>query len=153
MNFIHPKSEVDPRARLGDQVYVAAFACIRADEGEIRVGNNTSIQESCVVHGKNVSIGDNVTVGHGAIVHGCKVADNVLIGMNATLLNGSEIGEWSIVAAGAVVTEGTKVPSKSIVAGVPGKVLRACTDADLQRIKDSAQAYVDRIKQIGQERR
>ena len=114
MKFINPKAEVDPRARLGDNVYIAAFACIRADEGEITIGDNTSVQESCTVHGKNVSIGNNVTVGHGAVVHGCTVKDNVLIGMNSTLLNNCEIGEWSIVAAGAVVTEGSKIPPNSV---------------------------------------
>ena len=149
MTFIHPKSDVDPAARLGKNIYVAAFACIRADEGEIRVGEGTNIQESCVVHGKNVSIGNGVTVGHGAIVHGCKVGDNVLVGMNATLLNGCEIGEWSIVAAGAVVTEGTKVPAESIVAGVPAKILRSANDMDRQLIRDSCENYLQKLRKLG----
>ncbi|MFA5930356.1 MAG: gamma carbonic anhydrase family protein [Candidatus Micrarchaeia archaeon] len=149
MSFIHPKSDVDATASLGKNVYIAAFACIHADEGSIEVGDSTSIQETCVIHGKNVRIGKNVTVGHGAIVHGCKVADNVLIGMNATLLNGCEIGEWSIVAAGAVVTEGMRVPPGSIVAGVPAKILRSVADADKKLIADSCENYLQKLRKMG----
>ena len=148
MNFIHPKAEVDPKAKLGNNVYVAAFACIRADEGEIEIGDNTNVQESCVVHGKNVSIGNNVTVGHGAIIHGCKIGDNILIGMNATLLNDCEVGEWSIVAAGAVVTESTKIPPNSVCAGIPAKVLRPAAEKDRELIKYSYNNYLEKIKKI-----
>lgn len=149
MSFINPKSDVDPKARLGKNVYIAAFACIRADEGEISIGECTSIQEGCTVHGKGVKIGSNVTVGHGAIVHGCTVSDNVLVGMNATLLNGCEIGEWSIIAAGAVVTEGAKIPAGSIVAGVPGKILRQTGEKDRQLIRDSCEEYLKKLKKMG----
>ncbi|OIO28514.1 gamma carbonic anhydrase family protein [Candidatus Micrarchaeota archaeon CG_4_10_14_0_2_um_filter_60_11] len=145
MRFIHPKSEVDPKARLGENVCVCAFACIRADEGEIEVGNNSNVQESCVLHGKGVSIGKNVTIGHGAIVHGCKVNDNVLVGMNSTLLDGCEIGEWSIVAAGAVVTPGTMIPPNSVCAGVPAKILRQTSEKDRELITRSWQEYAERI--------
>jgi len=149
MSFIHPKSDVGAAARLGRNVYVSAFAVIHADEGSIEVGDNSSIQETCVIHGENVRIGKNVTVGHGAIVHGCKVADNVLIGMNATLLNGCEIGEWSIVAAGAGVTEGMRVPPGSIAAGVPAKILRQATEADKKLISDSCENYLQKLREMG----
>jgi carbonic anhydrase/acetyltransferase-like protein (isoleucine patch superfamily) len=149
MSFIHPKSEVDKSAVLGKNVYIAAFASIRADEGSVEVGGNTSIQESCVLHGENVRIGNNVTVGHGAILHGCHVSDNVLVGMNATLLDGCEIGEWSIVAAGAVVTLGMKVPEKSIVAGVPAKVLRQANEKDFKLIRDSCENYLQKLRKMG----
>ncbi|VVC01840.1 Carbonic anhydrase [uncultured archaeon] len=149
MSFVHPKSDVDAAAKLGRNVYIAAFASIRADEGSVEVGNNASIQESCVVHGKNVRIGNNVTVGHGAIVHGCRISDNALIGMNATLLNNCEIGEWSIVAAGAVVTEGMKVPPGSIVAGVPAKILRPATEADKKLITGSCENYLQKLRKMG----
>jgi carbonic anhydrase/acetyltransferase-like protein (isoleucine patch superfamily) len=133
MSFIHPKSDVDPKAKLGKNVYVAAFASIHADEGEIEIGDCTSIQESCVLHGKRVKIGSNVTVGHGAIVHGCELGDRVLVGMNATILCGAKVGDDCIIAAGAVVREGDIIPPKSIVMGVPGKVRRVCTEEDLER--------------------
>ena len=148
MSFLHPKSDVDAAAKLGKNIYIAAFAAIRADEGSIKIGSSTSIQESCVVHGKNVAIGNNVTVGHGAIVHGCKISDNVLVGTNATLLNGCMIGEWSIVAAGAVVTEGMNVPAGSIVAGVPAKILRQTTGADKKLIHESCENYLQKLKKM-----
>ena len=148
MTFIHPKSEVDPKAKIGKNCYIAAFACIRADEGEIEIGEGTSIQESCVVHGEGVKIGKNVTVGHGAIVHGCVVNDNVLVGMNATLMDGCEIGRWSIVAAGAVVTEGTKVPAGCVVAGVPAKIIRQIDDEMRKMIEKSAENYLEKLKEM-----
>ncbi len=149
ISFIHPKSDVDANAHLGKNVYVAAFAAIRADEDEIFIGDCTSIQESCVVHGRNVRIGSHVTVGHGAIVHGCQVEDHVLIGMHATLLSGCRIGEYSIIAAGALVLENAVIPPRSVVMGMPGKVVRACTEEDVKRIEFSANSYVEKIKAMG----
>ncbi len=149
MSFIHPKSDVDEKAKLGRNVYVAAFAAVRADEGEIQIGDCTSIQESCVVHGRNVRIGHHVTVGHGAIVHGCQVGDHVLVGMHATLLSGCQIGEYSIIAAGALVLENALIPPKSVVMGVPGKVVRQTSDDDVKRICFSAQSYLDKLKAMG----
>ncbi len=148
MSFIHPKSDVDKKVKLSPNTYIAAFAAIRADEGEIRIGKCVSIQESCVVHGPGVEIGDNVTIGHGAIVHGCKVGSNVLVGMHATLLTGCEIGEWSIIAAGALVPEGMKIPPRSVVMGLPAKVVRQCTDADIERIKFSSQSYLNKLEKM-----
>ncbi len=149
MSYINPKSDVDKTVKISPNTYIAAFASIRADEGEIKLGKCISIQESCVVHGSGVEIGDNVTVGHGAIVHGCKVGNNVLVGMHATLLSGCEIGEWSIIAAGSVVVEGVKIPPKSIVMGVPGKVVRKAEEKDFERIKFSTKSYIDKLKAMG----
>ncbi|VVB99376.1 Carbonic anhydrase [uncultured archaeon] len=149
MSFIHPKSEVDPKAKIGKNCYIAAFACIRADEGEIEIGEGTSIQESCVVHGEGVKIGKNVTVGHGAIVHGCVVSDNVLVGMNAVIMDRCEIGRWSIVAAGAVVTEGTKVPAGYVVAGVPAKIIKQVDEEMRQKIAAAAENYIEKLKKMG----
>ncbi|MFH1095338.1 MAG: gamma carbonic anhydrase family protein [Candidatus Micrarchaeota archaeon] len=134
---------------MGKNVYVAAFAAVRADEDEIVIGDCTSIQESCVVHGRGVKIGDYVTIGHGAIVHGCVVSNHVLIGMHATLLNQCQIGEYSIIAAGALVLEKAVIPARSVVMGVPGKVVRTCTEDDVKRIDFSAQSYVDKLKAMG----
>lgn len=153
MNFIHPKAEVDSKAVLGDNSSVWAFAVLRADEGNITVGDNTSIQEHCLLHGdlgKDVVVGNNVTIGHGAIVHGAQVGDNVLVGMHATILTGAEIGEWSIIAAGAVVREGEKIPANSLVAGVPGKVVRQLTGEDRKRIVEAAENYVNKLRRMEQ---
>ncbi len=146
MNFIHPKSDVDSKAKLGENVYVSAFAVINSNEGTIEIGDNTSIQECCVLHGEKVKIGKNVTVGHGAIIHGAKVGDNVLIGMNATILDEAEIGDWCIIGAGAVVTGGSKIPPESLVLGVPAKVVRKITEEDRKLIVESCENYLKKLK-------
>jgi gamma-carbonic anhydrase len=87
-------------------------------------------------------VGDRVTVGHGAILHGCVVEDRCLIGMGAILLNGSRIGSDSIVAAGTLVTERTVIPPRSLVMGSPGQVRRALVDAELALILEGAANYV-----------
>lgn len=146
MSFIHPKAEVDPKAKLGKNVYISAFAVINANEGPIEIGDNTSIQECCVLHGKSVRIGNNVTVGHGAIVHGAKIGSNVIVGMNSTILDDAEIGDWCIIGAGAVVTGGTKIPEGSLVLGVPGKAVRKITEEDRKMIVSAYENYLKKLK-------
>ncbi len=142
--FIHGKAEVDPKARLGRDTSVWAFAAIRADEGSISIGDRTNVQEGCVIHGKDVSIGKNVTMGHGAVVHGAKVDDNVVVGIRSTVLDGAEVGEWCIIGAGSLVLPGKKIPPGSVVMGVPGKVVREVTEKDRDCIRESASEYVRR---------
>ncbi len=146
MKFIHPKAEVDSKAKLGENVYVGAFAVVNANEGEIEIGDNSSIQECCVLHGKKVKIGKNVTLGHGAIVHGARIGDNVLVGMNATVLDGAEIGDWCIIGAGAVVVGGARIPDRSVVLGIPGKVVREITEEDKRLIIESYENYLEKLK-------
>jgi carbonic anhydrase/acetyltransferase-like protein (isoleucine patch superfamily) len=86
-------------------------------------------------------LGDYVTIGHGAVLHGCTVESHSLIGMRVTLLNNVRIGTQSIVAAGAVVTEGTIIPPRSLVMGLPAKVKRELTETEIQSIDDYAQRY------------
>ncbi|MBI2940882.1 MAG: gamma carbonic anhydrase family protein [Chloroflexi bacterium] len=120
-------------------------AVARGDIAPIRIGDCTNVQDHCTVHvdaGLPAIIGDYVTVGHGAIVHGARVEDNVLIGMHATVLSGATIGANSIIGAGALVTENTRIPAGSLVLGVPGKVVRATTSEEHERIRASALGYV-----------
>ena len=88
-----------------------------------------------------------MSVGHGAVIHGCVLEDNVLIGMNATVLNGAHIGKNSIVGAGAVVSEGKEFPERSLILGVPGKVVKELSDEQVQHIQDNADNYVKLSKQ------
>ncbi len=97
--------------------------------------------------GYPVEIGDNVSVGHGAVVHGCRLEDNVLIGMNATVLNGAHIGKNSIVGAGAVVSEGKEFPEKSLILGVPAKAVKELSSEQIKMIQDNADNYVKLSKQ------
>ncbi|MEM3690114.1 MAG: gamma carbonic anhydrase family protein, partial [Candidatus Micrarchaeia archaeon] len=92
MIYIHPKAEVVGNVSIGEGSSVWAFAVIRGDEGKIRIGKNTSVQEHCVIHGERVEVGDNVTIGHSAVIHGAKIGSNVLIGIKAVVLDEAEIG-------------------------------------------------------------
>lgn len=132
---------------LGAGVSVWYGAVIRGDACAIRVGENSNVQDCCCLHGaKDTTVGKNVTIGHGAIVHGCTVEDNCLIGMGATILDGAVIGEGSIIGAGALVSEGKVIPPRSLVVGVPGKVLREVTDEQFEGILKNAALYVEEGK-------
>src|SRR5512136_72200 len=115
---------------LGDVVIgerCAAFpgAVVRADFGPIRIGDDVLIEDKVVLHGdpKGLDIGNSVTLGHGAVVNSRRIGNQVLIGMNATVLHESEIGNRCIIAAGAVVGQGMMVPDGSFVTGVPGRIV------------------------------
>ena len=114
---------------LGKGVSVWYNAVLRGDEGAITVGENTNIQDGAVMHEETV-VGSGCTIGHNAIVHGCTMGDNVLIGMNATVLTGAKIGHGSIIAAGALVKENAVIPPNSLVVGVPGVVKRTIDRMD-----------------------
>ncbi|MDE1834805.1 MAG: gamma carbonic anhydrase family protein, partial [Candidatus Micrarchaeota archaeon] len=107
----------------------------------------SNVQDNSVMHGTAnkypTIVGDNVSVGHNAIVHGCIVGNNCLIGMGAIILEGAEIGDWCIIGAGAVVPEMAKIPSGSIVLGIPGKVARKVTKDHRARITRNWKVYVE----------
>lgn len=131
---------------LGEDVSVWFGAVIRADKDSISLGNRSNIQDNAVVHtstGYPVSIGQDVSVGHGAILHGCTIADRVLVGMGAIVMNGACVGENSIIGAGAVITERSEIPSGSVVLGVPGKVVRQTTEAQCEEIVKNAINYIE----------
>ncbi|MCL5961312.1 MAG: gamma carbonic anhydrase family protein [Chloroflexi bacterium] len=121
-------------------------AVIRGDMDSIVIGRNSNIQDLCMIHadrGMPVLIGRGVTLGHGAIVHAATVDDNVLIGMNAVVLNRAHIGEGSIVGANAVVSAGKDIPPRSMVLGIPGKVVREVDEEGLDLIKHHADSYLE----------
>ncbi len=126
------------------------FGCVvRGDDAPLTVGARTNVQDLTMIHadtGTPNVIGANVTIGHRCVLHGARVEDGCLIGMGAILLGGSVVGAGSIVAAGAVVREGFVVPPRTLVAGVPAKVLRDVTDAEVEAISKSATGYVEKIR-------
>lgn len=136
---LHPTVRgADTAAVIGDvtcgpQVNLWYGAVLRGDSDAITVGEGTNVQDNCVLHcdpGTPLRVGSFCTIGHGAIVHGCTVSDHVLVGMGATLLNGCVIGEGSIIGAGALVPGGMEVPPRSLVVGVPGRVVRSVKEAE-----------------------
>jgi carbonic anhydrase/acetyltransferase-like protein (isoleucine patch superfamily) len=148
---IAPGAFVARGAVLIGDVHVGADASIwfgailRGDTERVRVGAQTNIQDGSVVHadpGFPCLIGREVTVGHRCVVHGARVGDRCLIGMSATVMNGATLGEECIVGAGALVPEGREVPPRSLVVGVPAKVARALTDAEVAGLRASAARYV-----------
>lgn len=149
---VDPSAYIDESAQVIGDVTIGAESSvwmnvvIRGDVNVIRIGARTNVQDGTVVHVMNgthpTTIGDEVTIGHGAVVHGSTIADRVLVGMGAILLNGASIGSDSIVAAGTLVPEGTSIPPRSLVMGVPGKVRRPLTDAEVASILQYSRNYV-----------
>ena len=150
---VHPTAYVDSSAQvigdveIGEASSIWMNAVVRGDVHWIRIGARSNVQDCSVVHVMNgthpTTIGDDVTIGHGAIVHGCTLQNRILIGMGAILLNGVEVGDDSIVAAGTLLTEGTQVPPRSLVMGAPGTVRRQLTDKDIASIRVYADRYVE----------
>lgn len=150
---VHPTAFVDESAQVIGDVHLGAESSvwmnvvIRGDVNVIRIGDRSNIQDGTIVHVMRdthpTRVGNDVTVGHAALLHGCTIEDRCLIGMGAQLLNGAVIGADSIVAAGTLVTEETKLPPRSLVMGRPGKVKRALTDAEVASILDYAERYVN----------
>jgi carbonic anhydrase/acetyltransferase-like protein (isoleucine patch superfamily) len=125
---------------------------IRGDTGHIIIGKNTSVQDNCVIHSgqepePDVSIGDEVQIGHGAVIHARKIGSHVLIGMNATILPGAEIGDYCIIGAGCVVGTDMKVPDNSFVVGVPGKIKGKATAEQLRWVEEASVEYAERGRQ------
>ena len=147
---ICPGAQVFGDVELNENVSIWHGAILRGDTDSITIGKNSNVQDNCVDHcteGFPVEIGENVSVGHGAVVHGCKLDDNVLIGMNATVLNGAHISKNSIVGAGAVVSEGKEFPENSLILGVPAKAVKELSPEQVEMIQNNADNYVRLSKQ------
>ena len=130
------------------------FNCVlRGDNDPIEIGENTNIQDGCVLHtdqGVPLTIGKDVTVGHMVMLHGCTIADETLIGIGSTILNRAKIGKNCIIGAHALIPEGKEIPDNSLVMGAPGKVVKEITPEQVQVIKGSAQVYVENWKRFSQ---
>lgn len=138
--FVCPGAAIVGDVTLGKNVNVWYNAVLRGDDGAIKVGDNTNVQDCAVLH-EETTVGSGCTIGHGAIVHGCTVGDNVLIGMGATVLNGAKIGDNCIVGAGALVTGKMHAPAGSMILGSPAKVVRLLTEAEIESNRESAREY------------
>ncbi len=137
---------------LGPGVNIWYGSVLRGDLAQITLGRRVNLQDGCIVHTDTdapQTIEEGVVVGHGGILHGRFIGRDTLVGIGARLLSGSEIGDECLIAAGAVVTEGRRIPSRSVVMGIPGKVVRAITAEELERTRlicahylEMAQRYV-----------
>lgn len=143
--WVAPSADVVGDVHLGAESSVWFGAVIRGDNTPMVIGARTNIQESAMLHsdpGAPLVIGEECTIGHHAILHGCTIADRVLIGMGAIVLNRAVIGTGSIVGAGALVTEGKEFPPHSLIVGSPARAIRQLDDAAAAMLKASADHYV-----------
>jgi len=145
--YLAPTAVVIGDVVIGPQSSVWFHAIVRGDVEKIRIGRRTNVQDSAVVHVTrdtwSTLIGDDVTLGHHATVHGCTIGNRVLVGIGAIVLDGAEIGDDCLIAAGALVPPGMKVPPRSLVSGVPGKVRRGLTDEEAAHLLWYANNYVE----------
>jgi len=131
---------------IGKNVTIWFQTIIRGDVAPIRIGAGTNIQDSSMVHCEyqcEQVIEENIVIGHKAILHGKQVGAGTLIGMGAILLSGSIIGEECIIAAGAVVRQNEKIPRRSMLAGVPAKIIREVTEEDLKLSRSISLRYIE----------
>ncbi len=145
-NYIAETAVVVGDVTLETDASVWHHCTLRGDVNWIHIGEETNVQDQTVVHVTHgtapTRIGARVTIGHSAIIHGCTIADEVLVGMGATILDHAEIGRHSIVGARALVTKDTEIPPRSLVLGQPAEVVRELTDKEVASIQEGAANYV-----------
>ena len=140
--FVSETAYIIGDVSIGENSSVWPGAIIRGDFATIEIGRNSQIEDNCIVHAGNpLVIGDNVHIGHNAVIHCSRIGNSVLIGINATLLDGVEIGDFCVVAANSVVSQEAKVPDFSFVAGVPAKVKGNTTPAQRASVEEGVKAY------------
>ena len=142
--FIADGAQVVGDVLIGDGSSIWFGSILRGDINRVVIGHHTNVQDQSVCHVTDDDacvVGNYVTVGHRAILHGCTIADEVLIGMGATVMNGVVIGAQSIIGAAALLTEGLEVPPGSLVYGAPAKVISHLGEKERRQIKAWAEKY------------
>ena len=132
--FVHPTAVLVGDVIVGPRVYIAPNASLRGDFGRLIIEEGANLQDCCVMHGfpgTDTVIEVDGHIGHCAVLHGCVVKRNALVGMNAVIMDGAVVGESAIVAAQSFVKAGMEIPARTLVAGVPAKVLRDLTEEEM----------------------
>jgi carbonic anhydrase/acetyltransferase-like protein (isoleucine patch superfamily) len=144
--YIFESADIIGDVTIGAQSSIWFKAVVRGDVHYIRIGDRTNVQDGALLHVTRdthpLVIGNDVTIAHGVVLHGCTVKDRVLIGMGAIVLDGAVINEDSIVGAGALVPPSMEVPSRTLVVGVPAKVVRELKESEVKHIQQSAKNYI-----------
>lgn len=146
--YVFPTAEVIGSVELARDVSLWPGAILRGDLEPIRIGPGSNVQDNSVLHTSKdlpVEIGPNVTVGHSVTLHGCKILGQSIIGMGATILDGVVIEEETIIGAGSVVAPKMRIPRGKLALGVPARVVRNLTPAEIAHIQENAQEYVSLI--------
>lgn len=147
--WVAPNASVIGRVVLRRRASVWWGATLRGDNDLIEIGEDSNIQDGSVLHtdpGLPLSVGAGVTVGHLVMLHGCTVGAGSLVGIGAVVLNRARIGRNCLIAAKALVTEGTEVADNSLVVGAPGKVVKTLTEAHVERLREGAASYVEKCR-------
>ena len=142
--FVHPTAILIGDVIVGPRCYVGPAASLRGDFGRLELHAGANLQDTCVMHGfpnTDTVVEEDGHIGHGAVLHGCRIGRNALIGMNAVIMDGAIVGPESIVAAMTFVRANTHVPARSLVAGIPGKVVRPVTDDELRWKTEGTATY------------
>lgn len=142
--FVHPTAVIIGDVIIGPGVYVGPLASLRGDYGRIVMQEGSNIQDTCVIHGdgrQDTIIEEDGHIGHGAVIHGCVIGRNVLVGMNAVVMDEVVVGANSIIGATAFVKKGMIIPEYSLVAGAPAKIIKTLTDDDLKHKVLGTQKY------------
>lgn len=132
--FVHEAAVVIGDVIIGPGCYIGPGAVLRGDFGRIRIGEGSNVQETCVIHSfpdQDVVLEPNSHIGHGAVLHGCHICENVLIGMNAVVMDKAVIGRDCIVGALAFIKAGTEFAPGQMIAGAPARILRPLTDEEI----------------------
>ncbi|WP_321287018.1 gamma carbonic anhydrase family protein [uncultured Sunxiuqinia sp.] len=153
--FLAETAAIIGDVEIGDNSSVWYSAVIRGDVHYIKIGTNSNVQDCAVIHAtyqkSPTNIGNNVIIAHGAIVHGCTIKDNVMIGMNAVVLDNAVVESNTIIAAGSVVTKGTIVEAGSVYAGIPAKKVKSIgtdlLEGEIHRIANAYSMYASWYKE------
>ncbi len=126
---------------------------LRADLGRVTLGPRVNIQDGTIIHtdhGEPQTIEEGVVVGHRAVLHGRFIGRDTLIGMGALLLSGCEVGAECLIAAGMLITEKRRIPPRSVVMGVPGRIVREVTDSELRHTHEISAHYLELAQRYAQ---
>ena len=142
--FVHPNATLIGDVIIGPGVYVGPGASLRGDFGRLILEEGVNFQDNCVMHGfpqSETVIEQDGHIGHGAVIHGCRIKKRALVGMNAVVMDHAVVGEESFVAAMAFVRAGWEIPPRKLVAGIPGKIVRDLSDAEIAWKAEATKEY------------
>jgi phenylacetic acid degradation protein len=143
-SFVHPTAVLIGDVIIGENCYVGPTACLRGDFGRIILEDGANVQDSCVMHGfpgTDTVVEQDGHIGHGAVLHGCRVRKGALVGMNSVVNDNADVGEQAIVAAMSFVKAGMIIPPKTLVAGLPARIVRELSELEMNWKQEGTKSY------------
>lgn len=152
-SFVHPLAAVTGNVIIGKNVYIGPGAAIRGDWGQILIGDGCNVQENCTIHmfpGVSVILEEGAHIGHGAVIHGAHIGKNVLIGMNAVIMDNVYIGDGCIVGALTFVAAEMVFSERKVIVGNPAKIVKEVSDEMLKWKTQGTKLYQELPKNLHQ---